>query len=314
MFTVIIPAFNAEKTIERCISSILYQDYDDYEVLVIDDCSQDKTLSILNQIKSDRLRIISLDKNRGVSFARNIGIQKAKGEWITFVDADDYVSSQYLSCLDDSDYDYVALSYMDMDEKGNVLQEIQHQEQAGYINCTDDIVKLLKTRSYNLPWGKRFKRSLLLEKNIMFDEELRYSEDIVFMHKLSRNIKSFKLKKDIELSHVMYAQDTLSFMSGKVGFPENSLWRKKSLQIMNDIPEFRRIIEWQQLYLLESEISKVSNSNQSNRNKIKKIQSMIENEVTKICITGNKDYFNRITYYLIKCKMYRTLIYRYKNK
>lgn len=97
-FSVIVPAFNAEKTIEKCLYSIIEQKYTNFEVIIINDGSTDETKNLVNDIQlvNKNLHIYSIN-NSGVSRARNFGLSKASKEYIVFVDADDYIGSDYLS-------------------------------------------------------------------------------------------------------------------------------------------------------------------------------------------------------------------------
>ena len=92
MISIIIPVYNSESTLERCLNSIVRQTYNDLEVIVIDDGSKDESLKIINSFNSriDNLKIIKQD-NSGVSVARNNGIQSAKGEYVLFLDSDDFL-------------------------------------------------------------------------------------------------------------------------------------------------------------------------------------------------------------------------------
>jgi glycosyltransferase involved in cell wall biosynthesis len=87
--SVIIPAYNRSATIGYCIQSILNQTYQKFEIIVVDDCSTDNTVEIIENISDNRLKIIKLDKNSGAQVARNIGIKSAQNEWIAFQDSDD---------------------------------------------------------------------------------------------------------------------------------------------------------------------------------------------------------------------------------
>ena len=98
-YSIIIPAYNAESTIKRCIDSAVSQDYDNYEVIVIDDGSTDKTSSILDEY-SKRGITIKKQENGGVSAARNHGLKLARGEWVLFLDADDWLDKQALKHID----------------------------------------------------------------------------------------------------------------------------------------------------------------------------------------------------------------------
>lgn len=90
MISVIIPVYNRENTIRRSVLSVLNQSVSNIEVLVVDDCSNDNTINILKKLKDSRLKIIELEKNRGANFARNIGIDLAIGDYISFQDSDDF--------------------------------------------------------------------------------------------------------------------------------------------------------------------------------------------------------------------------------
>lgn len=98
MISIIVPVYNIEKYLQRCIESILAQKFVDFELLLIDDGSKDKSGDICDNfaLKDKRIKVFHKE-NGGVSSARNLGIAKAQGEWITFIDSDDWVSEDYLS-------------------------------------------------------------------------------------------------------------------------------------------------------------------------------------------------------------------------
>lgn len=87
--SIIIPTYNRSQTIEYCVRSVLNQTYQNFEIIVVDDCSIDNTVEVAGKIKDDRIKIFSLDKNSGAQVARNKGIKEADSEWITFLDSDD---------------------------------------------------------------------------------------------------------------------------------------------------------------------------------------------------------------------------------
>ena len=91
MVSVIIPSYNSEKYIGETLESVCAQTYSDFEVLVMNDCSKDRTAEIVDMYarKDPRIQLINLPGNKGVSHARNQGVEKASGEWIAFLDSDD---------------------------------------------------------------------------------------------------------------------------------------------------------------------------------------------------------------------------------
>ena len=94
--SIIVPIYNAETTLERCISSLVHQSYKDIEIILVNDGSQDHSLQICERFAKEDSRIIVIDKeNGGVSSARNIGISKAGGEFLMFCDSDDWVKRDY---------------------------------------------------------------------------------------------------------------------------------------------------------------------------------------------------------------------------
>lgn len=121
MVSVIIPTFNREKTLGKAIDSVLNQTYTDLELLVIDDCSTDNTEKLINSYNDKRLKYIKLETNQGACYARNVGIENSKGEYIAFQDSDDYWHENKLELqLDNmkknnSDIDFCAINIIDED-------------------------------------------------------------------------------------------------------------------------------------------------------------------------------------------------------
>lgn len=100
MISIIITAYNAEKTIEKCLNSILENEYSDYEIIIVDDGSTDKTEEIINLFADEKIKYFKKE-NTGVADSRNYAISKAKGEYITFVDSDDYVLPNFFENLEE---------------------------------------------------------------------------------------------------------------------------------------------------------------------------------------------------------------------
>ncbi len=95
--SVIIPAYNAEKTIGECLFSVLANDYDDFEIVIVDDCSDDNTENEVNSIENKKIRFFKNPENSGASFSRNYGVKKADGEIIVFLDADTITPVDWIS-------------------------------------------------------------------------------------------------------------------------------------------------------------------------------------------------------------------------
>ena len=127
--SVIIPAYNNETYIEKCLQSVTEQSYENLEILVINDGSSDRTEELIREAQQQDKRIqLFTQKNSGVSVSRNRGIDTATGDYLTFVDADDYIGKDYIKDLvnlaEEKDADLVICGLKMVDEQGKVLQDI----------------------------------------------------------------------------------------------------------------------------------------------------------------------------------------------
>lgn len=186
LVTIILPAYNAEKTIARAIQSARCQEYSDLEIIVIDDGSSDSTLNICNALadKDNRLKIWHIN-NSGPSAARNYGLSQAKGEFICFMDADDEMSptmiSQLVSNMQD-DTDLVACGYKVRSNNGDYAFE-QKLDDKSYPNnrLYEFIENLQEAKAFNPLWNKIFRRSIINDNNIKMDTTVDMGEDYLFV-------------------------------------------------------------------------------------------------------------------------------------
>ena len=212
LISIIIPCFNAEKTLEKCLESVVQQSYANLEIIIIDDGSTDETSLIYNKFQSNDERILVLkQQNSGVSKARNTGVKAATGDYICFVDSDDWAELNYCSELysllvgENADISIVEASYED--ENGNVLCNKPTSEEKIF-DGNRALVLLLEDREIQShPWGKLFKADLL--KNVHFPENLKCFEDYSTLFKIFN--KAVKVVKSNEkLYHYIQREDSLS--------------------------------------------------------------------------------------------------------
>jgi glycosyltransferase involved in cell wall biosynthesis len=175
LISVIIPAYNGEKTIRETIESVLNQSFKDFEILVINDGSQDATLDIINSIKDFRLKVFSYS-NAGQAVSRNRGFSQSSGEFIAFLDADDLWTptklEAQLKALQDNPQAAVAYSWSDfIDEKGQFLRGASRSTLSG-----DVYAKLLLTDFLDNGSNPLIRRQALIEVG-GFDETLTPAED-----------------------------------------------------------------------------------------------------------------------------------------
>lgn len=186
LISVIVPIYNVENYIEECINSILNQNYRNIEIILVDDGSKDNSGKIADRKskEDDRIKVIH-QKNSGVSTARNVGIDNAKGEYICFVDGDDYLSSNYITYLyeliEKNDADVSLTPFPRKFNNSNVLDEE---------NGENDDIRVWKGQRaaeemlyYNIvisPWNKMVKKEIIDKYNIRFNSKLAFGEGFNF--------------------------------------------------------------------------------------------------------------------------------------
>ncbi len=181
--SVIVPAYNAAHVLERCIRSIMCQSYFDLEVILVDDGSKDGTGKIADKFAVEDSRIRVIHKiNGGVSAARNDALKHVKGEWITFVDSDDYLEPNFLqSLLDGEIADLIVGGYHTVG--ANAIPSMNYPAEMA---CSSEAIRaVLENRLTDMtllcPWGKLFRTSLLQFLRLEFNTEMKIGEDVVFV-------------------------------------------------------------------------------------------------------------------------------------
>lgn len=185
-FSILIPAYNVEKYIDKCLQSILNQVYVNFEVIIIDDGSTDGTLKICKKYESADCRIkVFHQLNMGIVETRNRLIKLASGNWIVFIDADDYVKENYLSCFVEYINRYVNAEVFVCDyiswKKGDNFTAIKKP-----FHCKQEyLLQLLGWRCTNTAlWAKVIKKELIENCHIEFVRGITLGEDLCFMSKL----------------------------------------------------------------------------------------------------------------------------------
>lgn len=192
--SIIIPVYNVEQYLSRCIDSILAQTFTDFELLLIDDGSKDNSGKICDEYekKDNRIRVFHKE-NGGVSSARNVGLDNAVGEWICFSDGDDSVKSDYLATF------FYLMTQGDMLSQGFHALNWNHKGDKDIFatkgiyygkNLCPFILKLLKTAQLGYIWCKSFKKEIIDKYKIRFDENVYLMEDLEFVLEYCTHINS----------------------------------------------------------------------------------------------------------------------------
>ena len=192
--SIIIPVYNSEAYLERLLESVLTQTFQDFEVLIVDDGSTDSSPSILHAFSQKDSRIhLFFQSHLGPSVARNKGIEQAKGDFISFVDSDDYLDNDYYESFfsEGNDYDIIFQGYMSENSLCTEMDRIIPEFKIVKKGCCNDIVYYLrKKKLLGWTWIKLIRRSLILEHNIRFNPDIMWREDSLFAMQICEHIHS----------------------------------------------------------------------------------------------------------------------------
>lgn len=203
MISIIIPVYNGEKYLQRCIDSIRHQTYTDFEVIIVDDGSTDGSASICDNVarQDDKFQVIH-QSNAGVSEARNVALAKAKGD-VTFIDADDYVDSTYLEKLkkglDYADIDIAFCAWKEEDEAYNIIT-VKTLEQDIIIPSSE--YEWNGKLQHPMVWGGIFRNDII--KGVKFDKRFFVGEDTVFLAHCLKKARNLYFLSDPVYHYVQY--------------------------------------------------------------------------------------------------------------
>ena len=207
--SVIIPAYNAEHTIDRAVGSLLVQDIDEIEIIIVDDGSTDETFAVCEELAESDMRVrIVRKKNGGVSSARNAGLEVAHGEYVMFLDADDVLQPNALGKMYAKGLDLVAGGF----EKvvGSSVTYTCVPSASGEFSgdsalCTffDAVIARKHCYLLNSSCFKLYRRSLLQELGLRFDENLDYGEDKIFVMTFLCHVQRVKIVRSVVYSYII---------------------------------------------------------------------------------------------------------------
>lgn len=192
--SVVVPVYNVERHLDKCIVSLCRQTYSELDLILIDDGSTDSSPSICDKyaVQDTRVTVIH-QKNRGVSSARNAGIELATGDYIAFIDSDDFVDPEYfdvmLKMISEANADICACGPMRETIDGTVIWKSPPMHRT--LQTEEAICALFRRDMYcGWPWNKLFKSNLIKNHGIRFDESLRICEDLLFNFQVFSHAKS----------------------------------------------------------------------------------------------------------------------------
>ena len=317
-YSVIIPVYNVEKYIDRCLKSIISQNYDDLEIIVIDNGSTDSSGSICDTYASAYSNIsVYHIENHGVGAARNFGLSKARGEFIYFVDSDDYLVGNLFADFADklvSDLDLAVFSYYNSFEED--LTEKQRTEKSLPFKGSydkDDFIKIftdlfLSDMLYTV-WNKFYRREFLLKTNISF-EKYELGEDVRFNLNVYRNVNKVYLSQDSYYVYVIGRKG--SAMSGYN--PKRLQYQLQELKLVDSL-----LKDWHidssnldntvKARILMGNIYNISKQKLLVTKKVKLVKEICKSKDMADFIRNDSSILNPLIKMLLRCRMYIFLIY-----
>ena len=316
-YSVIIPVHNVENYLHRCINSILVQEYTDLEILLIDNGSTDSSGSICDTYASEYSNIsVYHIENNGVGSARNFGLAKAQGEFICFVDADDYLVGNLFSDMENQlDYslDLLVFSYYNSLEKN--LSETARSAKILPIEGKKDrnqfialFTELFLSDMMYTVWNKIYRREFLEEYRIMF-EQYELGEDVRF------NLKVYERVNRISFSQTCY----YVYISGRVGSAMGQYNPKRMSYQLEELGKIGQLMVRWDIYndryisqikarILMSNIQNISEQKISLFLKRQYVETLCRNKEMIVLINEDTSFLNPLIRLLLNHRMYITVI------
>jgi len=246
MVSVIVPIYNNEKYLSRCVESIINQTYSDWELILVNDGSTDNCEKICQRFSEEDHRIKCVSKiNEGVSVARNVGISISRGEYVSFIDSDDYVAQNYLEklmCIQKKyNADFVAASFHYVDNDGirdNPFFEVPVEYQEKQIDMKD--YEFEKWYSFPGACGCLFSKKIIEQNQISFSNKYRNGEDMLF-----------------KIQYLTHSDKPVAISEPLYYYFENP---KSVLHTVNVDVLVEAILAWEQAYYIVKKYSKCSSS------------------------------------------------------
>lgn len=246
IISIIVPVYNTEKYLRRCVDSIIAQTFTDWECLLIDDGSTDSSPMICDEYAKydNRIKVFHQD-NRGVSVARNKGIQYAKGEWITFIDSDDYLLEDYLYHSSillqkyNSELGILWTNFVIKDDDNKYIKS--YKISTAYCKSDDEMISVIQDNMllrFVTCWAKFYSRSIIINNDIYFPMQICQNEDFCFLldylQKMRDTNKHFVLENIPLLTHT---NNTNSLSQQKLDWSELT---SLILKLNNSISSFNK--------------------------------------------------------------------------
>lgn len=270
--SVIIPVYKAEKYLDKCVNSVLEQSFTDFELILVDDGSPDRSGEICDYYASKDSRIKVIHKtNGGVSSARNAGLEVAQGKWAAFVDSDDYVSPKYLEDLHNhaTPNALIMQGYTKIHNGEETIVDFGNM-----VFKAHDIKKVFSDFNFfeiNPPWGKIYNLSIIKKNKILFNPQIHCAEDILFTLEYLLHVDKITV---VSGANYFYKMDNSSLSIRYNSFESEYLCFKEFKRLSNELAKKYE-------FILPKEM-------------LRRISLQLMRSILALYITGEHTFFERI--------------------
>lgn len=292
MLSIIVPVYNSDRTLDRCIESIISQSYCNFELILINDGSSDGSSVILSDFdKKDERIVVVNQQNMGVSAARNNGIKVARGELVVFIDSDDTIEPGYLQALAEdchsNNADVIFTGYNLVTKNG--LNKINNPGigQINYIKSFElDIENLINNKLFLSSWSKAYCLKIIKDNELYFDVNLKNGEDLVFNMDYFLHVNKYSSIDDCYYNYFLDNNESLSRKTDNYRIENNANLMDRSMVFCKKMGIFDGGIGIFAKYYLKSQIYTIDlileSSSFTKKQKINAISYFVSLEQTNI--------------------------------
>ena len=315
MFSVIIPVYNVEDQLKRCVDSFIHQTFNDFELILVDDGSTDRSGEICDWYSKHYTNIETIHQmNSGVSSARNAGLDAANGKYIVFADSDDFVSNDLLTQLAQSDADLVIAGFCDY-YHGEITKTLLQENSKWRLDSTYGILQYLNSVGSVFVWGRRYKKSIIRKNSLHFREDFKISEDIIFNNDYILSSHTVEMLNFIGYYHCQYDSKTLSSKYiDKMRFCERNKWREIAYNQFSDYPDIQEKYTSQTLFYAENEFVEISHKKILFSQKCKLINEIIKNHFFRMTLKRSPNILPKDVQFFCFIRQASMIVLKYGRK
>lgn len=303
---IIIPVYNKEKTIARCLESVLNQTYTNFNVIIVDDGSTDHSYDLCLAFQDKRINIIK-QTNMGVGEARNVGLKNTIGDKFVFVDADDYVSPMYLSDLlkyEDEKCELIVQGYYSCLEDNSICEKkMPSQRCVNKLEFEKYIFNIDNFRYLTMPWNKLFDTKIVKDNNLLF-RNINLGEDVCFVFDYLQYVNNVLFVED---ANYFYIESKGSLT--RTDIPD--VWERQKDINSYCRKDFYPLYEktWTNMYIRAAKrtLGEATKKKDKFVSQIMKVRS--DDDFNKIKIINVTGIINKIIYLLFRFKFTKTLFF-----